>query len=260
MSTLSKSEYLKRYTSDADVPHVKRKRKDIPENFRMKKSRIFDDDIDIKTLPSSFEDSTAYDNIEENIPIIAAVIDERPKHIQCLEAYKTNKWKGVTLQSVFVATVVNSIERQRSYNKREYSSTNEQEDSSTNEQEDSSTNEEGSVTGQERRTLCDSPEQESHVFSRGTCQSPRSDVQDNNFGEEKDRFSKYYETKPVENNENTEINKDSKDFLNVPSLDDSVESLLIKKYGQKGAFGNSPGLYTKSFRAVDKWHLGWLLR
>ncbi|XP_052719894.1 BUD13 homolog isoform X1 [Crassostrea angulata] len=99
MSTLSKSEYLKRYTSDADVPHVKRKRKDIPENFRMKKSRIFDDDIDIKTLPSSFEDSTAYDNIEENIPIIAAVIDERPKHIQCLEAYKTNKWKGVTLQS-----------------------------------------------------------------------------------------------------------------------------------------------------------------
>lgn len=49
--------------------------------------------------------------------------------------------------SVFVATVVNSIERQCSYNKREYSSTNEQEDSSTNEQEDSSTNEEGSVTG-----------------------------------------------------------------------------------------------------------------
>lgn len=60
------------------------------------------------------------------------------------------------------------------------------------------------ISRQERRTLCDSPEQESHVFSRGTCRSPRSDVQDNNFGEEKDRFSKYYETKPVENNENTE--------------------------------------------------------
>lgn len=38
----------------------------------------------------------------------------------------------------------------------------------------------------------------------------------------------------------------------MPSLDDSVESLLIKKYGQKGAFGNSPGLYTKSLRAVEK--------
>lgn len=36
------------------------------------------------------------------------------------------------------------------------------------------------------------------------------------------------------------VNKDKKEFLNVASLDDSVESLLIKKYGQKGAFGNSP--------------------
>lgn len=38
----------------------------------------------------------------------------------------------------------------------------------------------------------------------------------------------------------------------MPSLDDSVESLLIQKYGQKGAYGNSPRLYTKSLRAVGE--------
>lgn len=38
----------------------------------------------------------------------------------------------------------------------------------------------------------------------------------------------------------------------MPSLDDSVESLLIKKYGQGGAFVNSPKLYITFFRAVEK--------
>jgi hypothetical protein len=52
-----------------------------------------DDDVDLKSLPSSFADTTAYDNIEENVPTVAAVIDERPKHIQELEAYKTDKWR-----------------------------------------------------------------------------------------------------------------------------------------------------------------------
>lgn len=52
------------------------------------------------------------------------------------------------------------------------------------------------------------------------------------------------------------VNKDKKEFLNVASLDDSVESLLIKKYGQKGAFGNSPKLYIKFLRAIEK--LGYL--
>lgn len=42
------------------------------------------------------------------------------------------------------------------------------------------------------------------------------------------------------------------DILKVPSLDDSVESLLIEKYGQKRAFGNSPSLYSKSHGTVKK--------
>lgn len=51
--------------------------------------------------------------------------------------------------SVWVATVVNSIEMECSNNEREDGSTNDQEYISTNEQEDSSTNDEGSVTGWE---------------------------------------------------------------------------------------------------------------
>lgn len=57
------------------------------------------------------------------------------------------------------------------------------------------------ISRQERRTLCDSPEQGSRVSRRETYPSQRSDVHDDNFGEEKD-FSKYYETKTVENKEN----------------------------------------------------------
>lgn len=59
------------------------------------------------------------------------------------------------------------------------------------------------VSRQERRNLFDSPEQESRVSRRETYRSPRSDVQDDNFGKEKDRFSKYNDSKPVENKDNT---------------------------------------------------------
>ncbi|XP_056010157.1 BUD13 homolog isoform X1 [Ostrea edulis] len=62
-------------------------------NPRRQRSRIVDDDVDLKSLPSNLDDVTAYDNIEENVPTVAAVFDERPKHIQELEAYKTDKWK-----------------------------------------------------------------------------------------------------------------------------------------------------------------------
>lgn len=63
------------------------------------RSRIVDDDIDLKTLPCNFDDVSAYDNVEENIPTIADIVDERPKLVQQLEEYKTEKWKRVTVQS-----------------------------------------------------------------------------------------------------------------------------------------------------------------
>ncbi|XP_061175983.1 BUD13 homolog [Saccostrea echinata] len=93
---MSKEEYLKRYTSDYTALDKRKKRRKKPENVRVPKSRIVDDDIDLKTLlPSNLEDTSAYDNIEENVPTVAAFMDERPKHIQELEAYTTDKWKGV---------------------------------------------------------------------------------------------------------------------------------------------------------------------
>lgn len=44
------------------------------------------------------------------------------------------------------------------------------------------------ISRQERRTVCDPPEQESRLSRRETCHSQRSDVQDDNCEEEKDRF------------------------------------------------------------------------
>lgn len=42
------------------------------------------------------------------------------------------------------------------------------------------------------------------------------------------------------------------DFFKVPKLDDTVESLLVKKYGHKAAFGNTPSLFTKSMRSIER--------
>ncbi|XP_062613069.1 BUD13 homolog [Saccostrea cucullata] len=114
MSTgLSKEEYLKRYTSDYTASDKRKKRRKKSENVRIPKSRIVDDDIDLKTLlPSNNEETTAYDNMEENVPTVAAFVDERPKHIQQLEAYKTDKWKGVAAKDEHL-TLVNSKVRKR---------------------------------------------------------------------------------------------------------------------------------------------------
>nr|XP_022323350.1 BUD13 homolog [Crassostrea virginica] len=97
MSKLTKLDYLKRYSSDKPVSEGKKKRKKLAQSNT--KSRIVDDDIDLKTLPCNFDDVSAYDNVEENIPTIADIVDERPKLVQQLEEYKTEKWKRVTVQS-----------------------------------------------------------------------------------------------------------------------------------------------------------------
>ena len=38
----------------------------------------------------------------------------------------------------------------------------------------------------------------------------------------------------------------------VPTLDDTIESLLVKKYGHKAAFGSSRGLYNRQMRTIEK--------
>ena len=48
------------------------------------------------------------------------------------------------------------------------------------------------------------------------------------------------------------VEEESAALLQVPKLDDSVESLLVKKYGHKGAFGSAPSLYGSKFRSLEK--------
>ena len=41
-------------------------------------------------------------------------------------------------------------------------------------------------------------------------------------------------------------------WFNVPKLDDTVESLLIKRYGHKAAFGHAPMLFSRPMRSIER--------
>ncbi|KAK3703291.1 hypothetical protein RRG08_017335 [Elysia crispata] len=92
MAALSKAEYLKRYMSKDKLPkdEKKKKRKKMkpPTNSRL---QIIDDDVDFKRKDRG---GAAELEDEEEAPTVAEVVDERPKHVQQLEAYrKSNRWK-----------------------------------------------------------------------------------------------------------------------------------------------------------------------
>ncbi|XP_044079285.1 BUD13 homolog [Siniperca chuatsi] len=91
---LSKAEYLKRYLSaDVDAKKskgkLKKKRSKVPE----KGLKIVDDDIDWKQMVKEEEE---IEEDEEEAPVIAEVIDERPEEVKQLEAFRTsNRWKVI---------------------------------------------------------------------------------------------------------------------------------------------------------------------
>ncbi|XP_051256632.1 BUD13 homolog isoform X2 [Dicentrarchus labrax] len=91
---LSKAEYLKRYLSaDGDGKKskgkVKKKRRKVPERGL----KIVDDDIDWKQMVKEEEE---IEEDEEEAPVIAEVIDERPDEVKQLEAFRTsNRWKVI---------------------------------------------------------------------------------------------------------------------------------------------------------------------
>ena len=41
-------------------------------------------------------------------------------------------------------------------------------------------------------------------------------------------------------------------YFNVPTFDNTVESLLVKRYGQKAAFGKTPCLFNKDLKSLEK--------
>ncbi|XP_070699691.1 BUD13 homolog [Pempheris klunzingeri] len=91
---LSKAEYLKRYLSgDGDVKKSKgtlrKKRRKGPE----KGLKIVDDDIDWKQMVNQEEE---IEEDEDEAPVIAEVIDDRPEEVKQLEAFRTtNRWKVI---------------------------------------------------------------------------------------------------------------------------------------------------------------------
>ncbi|XP_069577946.1 BUD13 homolog isoform X2 [Brachyistius frenatus] len=91
---LSKAEYLKRYLSADDDPKkskgkIKKKRRNLPE----KGLKIVDDDIDWKQM---VQEPTEIEEDEEEAPVIAEVIDDRPEEVKQLEAFRTsNRWKVI---------------------------------------------------------------------------------------------------------------------------------------------------------------------
>ncbi|KAM9728481.1 BUD13 homolog [Menidia menidia] len=90
---LSKAEYLKRYLSADDNSNkskgkIKKKRRKVPERGL----KIVDDDIDWRQM---VQEQAEIEEDEEEAPVIAEVIDDRPEEVKQLEAFKSGRWKVV---------------------------------------------------------------------------------------------------------------------------------------------------------------------
>ncbi|KAM7374342.1 hypothetical protein PAMP_007008 [Pampus punctatissimus] len=91
---LSKAEYLKRYLStDEDSKKskgkLKKKRRKVPE----KGLKIVDDDIDWRQM---VREENEVEEDEDEAPVIAEVIDDRPEEVKQLETFRTsNRWKVI---------------------------------------------------------------------------------------------------------------------------------------------------------------------
>ncbi|XP_051896036.1 BUD13 homolog [Pristis pectinata] len=99
MAGLSKEEYLKRYLSgsdsgkgrDRDLPAGRRKRKVKIKGGGM---RIVDDDVTWKSLAKKEKALEVESGEDDEAPVVAEFIDERPVVIQQMEEFRlSNKWK-----------------------------------------------------------------------------------------------------------------------------------------------------------------------
>ena len=64
--------------------------------------RIVDDDVDLKSLlPENLENTLDEDiEVEEDKPVVAEIIDDRPEHIKMMEMYrKSDQWKTLKTDS-----------------------------------------------------------------------------------------------------------------------------------------------------------------
>ncbi|XP_064207739.1 BUD13 homolog [Anguilla rostrata] len=92
-STLSKAEYLKRYLSgDGDAKKEKKTKKNRIKPIR-KGMKIVDDDVHWEHLINA-EEKENQEEEDEEAPVVAEVIDERPEEVKRLEEFRNSqKWK-----------------------------------------------------------------------------------------------------------------------------------------------------------------------
>ncbi|XP_064598389.1 LOW QUALITY PROTEIN: BUD13 homolog [Liolophura sinensis] len=91
MAALSKADYLKRYISgDPALEDKKKKKKKKLKKILKTHSRvkIVDDDVDLKSLLPGNLENTLEEDVGDNEPTIAEIVDERPEEVQRLEKYR----------------------------------------------------------------------------------------------------------------------------------------------------------------------------
>ncbi|KAK3587701.1 hypothetical protein CHS0354_042488 [Potamilus streckersoni] len=94
MATISKAEYLQRYLSSHSEKKKKKKR---PTSTAINtRTKIIDDDLDLQSFPT--KNNTVEDE-EDDAPIVAEFVDERPEYVQQMEKYREGKWKAVNVTS-----------------------------------------------------------------------------------------------------------------------------------------------------------------
>nr|XP_018917744.1 PREDICTED: BUD13 homolog isoform X2 [Bemisia tabaci] len=91
---ISQKEYLKKYLSNDSSSKKKKKKKIAPTSIQ--RSKIVDDDLDLKNMRLLGENELDLFQMDEDAPQIAGIIDERPPELQTLESYRNSKrWKVV---------------------------------------------------------------------------------------------------------------------------------------------------------------------
>ncbi|KAE8592564.1 hypothetical protein XENTR_v10018791 [Xenopus tropicalis] len=94
VQSLSKAEYLKRYLDSGGDNGEAKKKKKKSKRTEGKGMRIVDDDAEEwKKMPSKQEQAVEVEE-EEDQPVVAEFVDERPDDVKQMEIFRTsNKWK-----------------------------------------------------------------------------------------------------------------------------------------------------------------------
>ncbi|XP_076328575.1 uncharacterized protein LOC143234816 isoform X2 [Tachypleus tridentatus] len=90
---ISQKEYLKKYLNIGSDKKKKKKKKKTEVTSKIPRTRVFDDDIDLKSLISKNNESGEDD--KEDAPLVAEVIDDRSESLKRKEFLKNSQWKTV---------------------------------------------------------------------------------------------------------------------------------------------------------------------